>query len=365
MVILTRFKDWDRWFWKLQANISPEIWPYINSEAEERNLLDLPVRPEPANFSAWAQTYAELSTVHQKSYDNICRYYNQDMKYYSCQCDQLQAAWAYITVTVSDAKKIMLDPKLSIQEWLLDLKQSTESPKNYMLMQTETLYQDILRSFKPRKLHWWLEKWEATMIECIKYDLPEMQNDCWLQDLAQWFEPVSEVYSMQFTKNASDKIKSNPWEFWRVARELREMIQTQKNGAFHVRFESTESSEKDSEASIKKTEQASLSKGQKRWKRSGIQSLKSNNSKKAGLECPACDMREHSLSECWCIFEELKPKRMKLPAYHIQKMKRAIENDDELMKQIEKIHQDSPWYERNQSINWSTGPIRELDWKEC
>jgi len=47
----------------------------------------------------------------------------------------------------------MLDPKLSIQEWLLDLKQSTESPKNYMLMQTETLYQDILRSFKPRKLH--------------------------------------------------------------------------------------------------------------------------------------------------------------------------------------------------------------------
>ena len=53
MVILTRSEDWDTWFWKLQANISHEIWPYINpEEAEEHNLLDLSVQSEPANFSA-------------------------------------------------------------------------------------------------------------------------------------------------------------------------------------------------------------------------------------------------------------------------------------------------------------------------
>ena len=182
------------------------------------------------------------------------------------------------------------------------------------------------------------------MIKCIKYNLSEMQNDCWLWDLAQQIKSVSEVYSVQFTKNASNKIKSNSQEFQRVTRELHEMIQTQKNEAFHVSFESIEFSEKDSEASIKKTEQASLSKDKKKWKRFRIQSLESKDSKKAGLECSACDMREHSLSECWCIFKKLKSKRMKLSAYYIWKTKWAIVNDKELKKQIEKIHWDLFWH---------------------
>ncbi len=340
MVILTRSEDWDRWFWELQANISTEIWPYINPEAEERNLLDLPVRPEPANFSARARTYAELSTVHQKSYDNARRYYDQDMKYYSRQCDQLQAARAYITATVSDSKKTMLDPKLFIREWLLDLKKSTEPPKGYMLMQTEILYRNTLRSFKPHKLRRWLEEWETTMIECIKYDLPEMQNGRWLRDLAQRIEPVSEVYSVQFTKDASDKTKSNPREFRRVARELREMIQTQKGGAFHVSFGPTGSSEEDSEANTNETKATPKSNNQGR-KRSGTQSLETKVSKKGLTECPACGMRGHSLTECWCIFTELKPKGMKLSAYRIRKARRAIEDDDELMEQVEEIRRGS------------------------
>ena len=118
MVILTRSEDWDTWFWELQANISHEIWPYINpeEEEEERNLLALPIRSESANFSARARTYAELSTVHQKSYDNARRYYDQDMKYYSRQQDQLQAAQVYITTSVFNVKKTTLDSKLFIQQ---------------------------------------------------------------------------------------------------------------------------------------------------------------------------------------------------------------------------------------------------------
>ena len=69
---------------------------------------------------------------------------------------------------------------------------------------------------------------------------------------------------MQFTKNASDKIKSNPQKFRRVTTELREMIQTQKDEAFHVSFESIKFSEKDSKVSIKKTEQI-LSKSNKKY----------------------------------------------------------------------------------------------------
>jgi hypothetical protein len=111
--ILTRSEDWEKWFWDLQANISDEIWPYINPEAPETALLVPPRRPKHTDFNQQARTYAELSAVHQKSYDNARRYYDQDMKYYSRQRDLLQAARARITSTVSQAKKAALDPKLS------------------------------------------------------------------------------------------------------------------------------------------------------------------------------------------------------------------------------------------------------------
>ena len=40
--ILTRSKDWKKWFWKLRSNVSHEIWPYINLEGDEINLFEAP-----------------------------------------------------------------------------------------------------------------------------------------------------------------------------------------------------------------------------------------------------------------------------------------------------------------------------------
>ena len=83
---------------------SDKIWSYINPEGPETALLVSPRRPELTDFNQQAHTYAELSVVHQKSYDNARRYYDQDVKYYSRQRDQLQAVRAYITSTVSQAR---------------------------------------------------------------------------------------------------------------------------------------------------------------------------------------------------------------------------------------------------------------------
>ena len=156
--ILTRSEDWEKWFWDLQANVSDEIWPYINPDGPEIALLVPPPRPALTDFDQQAQSYAALSAVHQKAYDNARRYYDQDMKYYSRQRDLLQAARAYITSTVSQAKKITLDPKLSVREWLVKLKKDTEPPKGYMLTQIETRYHDTLKSLKINKLFQWLNK---------------------------------------------------------------------------------------------------------------------------------------------------------------------------------------------------------------
>src|SRR6266487_4793836 len=340
--ILTQSEDWEKWFWQLQSNVSGEIWPYIDPEGDESDMLEAPKRPELTDFDRNAHSYAQLSAAQQKTYENARRYYDQDMRFYSRQQDQLQAARAFITATVSEVKRTSLDPKLSVREWLKDLKTDNEPPEGYMLTQVERHYRSTLKNFKPNKMFQWLQEWEATMIECIKYDLPEVQNGRWLRDLAQQIRSVSEVYSVQFTKDASDKAKSNPKEFRKVARELREMLETQKGGrtmqgnAFHAGF--GESSEEGSDAKSTQGTEKAPPKGKKGRKRSGTQS-EAKASKKVAPECPACGMRGHSLSKCWCIFEELKPEGTTVIASRVRRAKKTVEKNEQLTAEVQEIRQ--------------------------
>jgi hypothetical protein len=341
--ILTRSEDWEKWFWDLQANVSDEIWPYIDPEGPETALLVPPRRPELTDFHQQAHTYAELSAVHQKGYDNARRYYDQDMKYYSRQRDQLQAARAYITSTVSQAKKTTLDPKLSVREWLIKLKKDTEPPKGYMLTQIETRYHDTLKSLKSNKLFQWLEEWETIMVDCIKYELPEVKNGRWLRDLALRIRPMSEVYYVQFMKDANDDAKSDPLEFRRVARELREMLpgprpggRTVRGGVFDVSFGPTEPSDDSSDAINTQEAEQAPPRGRKR---TGTRSQEANAQKKVNPECLACGMSGHSLPKCWCIFEEIRPDGVKLMRSRVRKAKKALAENEELSRQVQEIRQ--------------------------
>ena len=101
--------------------------------------------------------------------------------------------------------------------------------------------------------------------------------------------------------NTEDDEKSDLTEFCRVTRKFCERLEffkdkyTVQNEAFHVSFESTEFSEKDSEIKSKKNKQVSSS-TEKNCKKAVMSQKES--SKKVMSECSVCDMREHSLAEC-------------------------------------------------------------------
>ena len=129
-----------------------------------------------------------------------------------------------------------------------------------------------------------------------------------------------------------------------MARELREMLgpkggRTVRGSAFHASFEPTESLDEGSEAIDTEETEKATPKGRNGRKRSGTQSLETKASKKATPECPACGMRGHSLTECWCIFEELKPQDVKLSAYRVRKAKKVVADDKELKSQVQEIQQ--------------------------
>ncbi len=144
-------------------------------------------------------------------------------------------------------------------------------------------------------------------------------------------------------KNADDDDKSDSKKFWSVARQLHERKDPSKDehtvreDAFHMRFAAADFSEKESEAvNLMKTEQ--ISSKIKRHKRSRTRSnAKLKDHKKISMKCLICSTREHSLSECWQIFEKLKSEKMKLSAYHIYKTKKTVKDDEQLTAEVQKI----------------------------
>jgi hypothetical protein len=124
-IILNKPEDWEQWLWQLQALVDKRIWAYVDpaKEAPQQGLLQEPPYPEVTDFNEDATSYAQLSTSQQKAYETSRRYYDQDMKYFLKQEEHLQQIRTQITSTVSIQKKLLLDPSLTVKEWLIRLKE--------------------------------------------------------------------------------------------------------------------------------------------------------------------------------------------------------------------------------------------------
>src|SRR6516162_8034503 len=116
------------------------------------------------------------------------------MKYYSHHQDLLQNAQNHIITTVSPPKWTHLDPALSVRQWIINLKNNTKPPRGYMLAKTKKQYNSHLKAFKLNRMAQWLDEWEAIMVDCIKYAVPDILNGGWLRDLADLMIPISNHY---------------------------------------------------------------------------------------------------------------------------------------------------------------------------
>ena len=254
-IILTNLKNWKKWYWDLQINVNDEIWQYIDSEAEELDLLEWSEWSVSMNFDRNALMYAALSTNHQKTYDNAHWYFDQDMKYYSQQHEQLSMTHAYIIFMVFWIKKIILNPTLSVHEWLVKLKNNTELAKRYMIRKIVILYSEVLKSLKDKTFSQWLNRWENAMKKEIKYSITKVQNARWLADLTQAVQLLSQSYFEQLLENTENDDKTDFSNYLTVTRKLHKVFGIWKSmstdhimreSTFNVTFE-TEKSEKNSD----------------------------------------------------------------------------------------------------------------------
>lgn len=345
-VILSKPEDWDDWVWELRSKVDQDIWPCIDPMVEKDELEPLVEKPTVPTFNLVknnARRITDLNPDQQKTYHQLRQYFSDDLKQYTRQQDHLKEIRIHIVDSVSRQKALLLDPALTVREWLVKLKKDTAPTKGYMINQVTTEYTEALRPLRGKTFSQWLDRWELAMERARRYKITSLDNGQWLRDLAGVIQQISPVHYVRFLDDAEDEEESDPERFMSVARKLREAYGTQKisghtvkGGAFAVSFNATESSED----SVGTEEQGDSTTGRKRSRSGSTGEGDAPPPKKAPSVCPACGIRGHNLPRCWAVFPEMKPDgAFSPPARRLRKVKKAMEKDPDLVARVEEIRQ--------------------------
>ena len=138
-IILSKVKDWEKWFRQLRDHVDRDIWAYLDPDINEENeeqLMEKLMKSSLRDYNHNAMTFANLSQAQQKAFESARQFYNHDLREYNHQQDLLREARTYIQSTVSIAKQTHLSLKLTECEWILALREDTASPEGYMLDKT-------------------------------------------------------------------------------------------------------------------------------------------------------------------------------------------------------------------------------------
>jgi hypothetical protein len=342
-------EDWEPWIKQTRAIADSDIWAYIDPDTEEPDggLLEQPERPEIQDFSENANTYAQLTVTQQKAYDNSRKYYDQDMKYYFRQQDLLRSIRKHISDTVSPTKRLQLDADLSVRDWLVKLKEDTAPTQGFMLKKVHQTYVESLKGLKPSKINQWLDNWEHAIKMAEKYQIPQVSNGMWLQDLAESIRPLSETYFVLYNKQSNDPEKSKLTEYRKVALELREAFAktsnkavstgTARGSAFQADFNGESEDDSNATEGPMGKGHSSLSNSRKRAGPDISVGETSPNKRPKVPICLACDMRGHTLPDCWYLFNHKRPKGFKVAKKRMEKVNKRLETDKDLCAQVEKL----------------------------
>ena len=81
----------------------------------------------------------------QNRFDYAQKHYDQDLKYYQRQRDLLWEVRKYISTHVSAPKKLLLDGDLTVQQWLVKLKEDTKPTEHYMATKVLNTYVEAMK----------------------------------------------------------------------------------------------------------------------------------------------------------------------------------------------------------------------------
>ncbi|KAM4054619.1 hypothetical protein HRG_014921 [Hirsutella rhossiliensis] len=341
-VILAKPEDWDFWLRQLQARIDETIHPIV---FEDTGPKQAPERPEYSSFANNANAFTDLNVNQQKSYMNALSDFESRQKEFLAERKLITAARAIFAETVSKVKLLSLNEDESPYTWFKRLEKATAPAKGYMLERIKRRYSDHISATK-KTFPEWIDQWEEIMQQAKRYFLNEALTGQWLRDLAAIIRPYSDGYATIF-RDESRKLdaaaaviqerlyhslppgttatesaegvaaaEASEWTFQFAAHRFREIIEFEQQ------------------------QQRQKTPGVKRgagFHVDGDEDDQRPSKKKKKTRCPGCGSTRHGLSDCWSIFEELRPPHMPKNESLIKRAQKALKEDASLQKKVEEI----------------------------
>ena len=277
-------------------------------------------------------------------YDNSRRYYAEDLKEYTSQRKDLQAARSWIRNHVTKSKAVLLDPNESTYEWLVKLKEDSKPSDQFMESKVENQYTEALKGFKMTKLDQWLDRWEGVMKLVVKHKLPQASKGRWLRDLSRAVRPVNESYSSKYMSQSRDEQQGDVARYHQVAMEIRQDFPeftkkgpstgTMRGSAFNADFAG-----ETEDGNVADVDTPADNKGPSR-KRAGTTSIEEDAPEKKKLKkstCPACGRKGHNLPDCWYLFEDKRPERFKASEKRMKETLERVKNNKDLSVRVQKL----------------------------
>ncbi|KJZ71835.1 hypothetical protein HIM_06271 [Hirsutella minnesotensis 3608] len=336
-VILTKPEDWDFWLRQLQARIDETIHPIV---FEDRAPKQAPERPEYSSFGNNANVFTDLSAGQQKTYMNALSDFESRQKEFLAERKLITAARAIFAETVSKVKLLSLDEDESPYTWFKRLEKATAPAKGYMLERIKRRYSDHISATK-KTFPEWIDQWEEIMQQAKRYFLNEALTGQWLRDLAAIIRPYSDGYATIF-RDESRKLDAAAAVIQErlyhslppgaTATESAEGVAAAEASEWTLQFAAHRFREI---IEFEQQQQRQKTPGVKRgagFHVDGDEDDQRPSKKKKKTRCLGCGSTRHGLSDCWSIFEELRPPHMPKNESLIKRAQKALKEDASLQK---------------------------------
>ena len=342
-IILTNPGDWEEWIAQTQTNADEDIWPHFDPESEYLpddavDLLTRPIEPAISALNPQATQYFHLIPPQRKLYREAMGFYETAHGKYQKQQKHIRELRTLISKTTSPEKRLLLNPRDDTDVWLERLRDNTKPPVAYVIQQVHKEYQEALKGLKASKVNQWLQQWEHVMTKVIKYDLPFAKNGMWLVSLAEAIRPLSDNMYADYLTQSTEPTQNNISEYRKVAMHIRHILGnnkktpqgTARGSAFNTEFAGEPEDENT-------PSDAAAGPNRKRAGTNSIEKDKPTKKKSRNMKCLACQLKGHTLTDCWYVLEDKRPEGWTYSEDHMASIQKRLEEDKKLAARIEKL----------------------------
>jgi hypothetical protein len=369
-IVLVNSAIWQDWIESLETQADMYgLWSYIE---KNEPLLPKPVKPKFTDFplkrntptqevtgetnptssaesttatatpttTANTITYLNMTTESQKAYNATWAHYQDEMKTFKDQEDNVRKLKQWILANISaHYQKTCCKGGQSLHQWFVNLKKAAGISKRLEDSMAKNKYKEAVKTPKIKDLTTWADNWEQVMTESMRKEvLATTRASEWFEDVITALKEVFPSWIQAYAINKNPQIEDNTLDYRTVANDIRQAASqytTNKpskvaKGSFGPTFAGDGSDDPDKDTEMKSSGKRKRTDST----RQGFQFPKrrrynNNNDNDIGKVCRGCEGL-HPTYKCFYLHPNIAPKTWKPQPYLKRVVDEAVRKDPSL-----------------------------------